>query len=278
MAMSFSAMTARRVDLARNLEAGLDNYRQQIAAGYTDFALPLLEDGETAPELDFHLELMKRGVARSRERLQSFESPVLEQTHEEEKVRAEIDRRQDAVSSKMRLVRRICHGIYGPKGVRRLGLKEEPERGAWMLYEQGKMVKESLGKEDLGLEPLIEIATGDDVPSPEAQMAAKLEPELSELGDLVGDRHEENRKGADVRSRRRRAFEDFDRDVRAIVRTAQGLFRLAGRDDLADRFRPILQRVSRKRKTESEPETSETTETTETATSSETSESSETSA
>ena len=105
-------------------------------------------------------------------------------------------------------------------------------------------------------------------------MAAKLEPELSELGDLVGDRHEENRKGADVRLRRRRALEEFDRDVRAIVRTAQGLFRLAGRDDLADRFQPILQRVSRKtRKAESE-ETAATTDEPET----ETSESSETSA
>ncbi len=34
--------------------------------------------------------------------------------------------------------------------------------------------------------------------------------------------------------------------MRAIVRTAQGMFRLAGRDDLAERFRAILRRVSRK--------------------------------
>ncbi len=32
--------------------------------------------------------------------------------------------------------------------------------------------------------------------------------------------------------------------MRAIVRMAQGLFRLAGRDDLAERFRPILRRLT----------------------------------
>ncbi len=41
--------------------------------------------------------------------------------------------------------------------------------------------------------------------------------------------------------------------MRAIVRTAQGMFRPAGRDDLAERFRPLPQRVTRKvRETEGE--------------------------
>jgi uncharacterized membrane protein len=34
--------------------------------------------------------------------------------------------------------------------------------------------------------------------------------------------------------------------VRAIVRTTQGILRLAGRDDLAERFRPILRRSLRR--------------------------------
>ena len=56
-----------------------------------------------------------------------------------------------------------------------------------------------------------------------------------------------------MRSRRRGAIEEFDRDVRAIVRTGQGTFRLAGRDDLAERFRPLLRRALRRnRRTESE--------------------------
>ncbi len=253
MALKFSEMAARRVDLARNLEAGFDYYKQEIATGYEAFVVPLIEEGETAPDVGFEMELMKRAVARSRQRLVSFDTPLLDQKHEDAKVRAEIDRRKDAVEGKLRQVRHICRGMFGEQGVARVGLKEEPPFSAFRLWEHGKTVKDSMRKPDLGLVPLIEIDTGEGVDALTAQLATRLEPELGELGELVGNRHEENHKGADVRLRRQRAIEEFDRDVRAIVRTAQGMFRLAGRDDLAERFRPLLQRIARKvRKTEGE--------------------------
>ncbi len=247
MALKFSEMAARRFDLARNLEAGFDNYKEEIAAGYDEFVVPLLEEGETAPDARFQMELMKRGVVRSRQQLASFDSPLLEQQHEDAKVRAEIEERRDAVDGKVRQVRHVCRGMFGDQGVARVGLREEPPTGAYRLWEHGKTVKESLVKPDLGLKPLIVIDTGEGLATPAAQLAAQLEPELSELGELVGNRHEENRKGADVRLRRQRAIEEFDRDIRAIVRSAQGMFRLAGRDDLAERFRPLLQRVTKKK-------------------------------
>ena len=223
MALKFSKMSARRIDLARNLEAGFTNYQEALAGGYVDFATPLLEEGETAPDVSFHVELMKRGVARGRRRLQNFDGGVVEQTHEDEKVRDELEGRHDAVDGKMRLARHLCRGLYGQKGVDRVGLKEEPPRASAQLYEQGLVVKASLENPDLGLEPLIEIKTGEGVATLSEQLAAQLEPELSELGELVTDRHEENRKAADLRSRRRSVLQEFDRDVRAIVRTAQGL-------------------------------------------------------
>lgn len=246
MPLKFSEMIALRVDLARNLEAGFDNYLEDIAEGYSDFVAPLLEEGESAPDIRLQLEILKRGVARGRERLRTIGGGVVEQTHEDDKVRAELERRQDRVGDKLRLVRHVCRGFFGASGVERVGLRKEPPRGAVRLLEQAQMVKASLEKPDLGLEPLIELETGEGVATPQAQLASELEPELSELAELVGDRHHENRKNADVRSRQRRMIREFDRDVRAIVRMAQGMFRLAGRDDLAERFRPILRRVIRR--------------------------------
>ena len=246
MAVKFSKMSAFRIDLAHNLEAGLTNYQQALAGGYVDFATPLLEDGETAPDISFQVELMKRGIARGRQRLQTFDGGVVEQVHEDEKVRSEIDLHNEAVAAKMRRVRHICRGFYGQKGVERVGLRDEPARGSADLYQQGKVVKASLETDSLGLKQLLVIETGEGVDPPSKQMAAQLEPELSALGELVTGRHQENRKAADLRSRRRQALEEFDRDIRAIVRTAQGMFRLAGRDDLANRFRPILRRVLRR--------------------------------
>lgn len=246
MALKFSEMTALRVDLARNLEAGFDNFKEEIAAGYDRFVTPLLEDGETAPDVCFQMELMKRGVARSRRRLASFDSPVLEQAHEDARVSAAIQARAGVVDGKLRRMRHACRGLYGDEGVRRAGLVKEPPPGAVRLHEHGKAVKEGLEGLDGRLEPVIELDLGADVPPPAAQLAARLDPELSELGELVGDRHEENRKGAAVRLRRKKAIADFDREIRAIVRTAQGLFRMAGREDLAERFRPLLRRALRR--------------------------------
>ncbi len=252
MPLKFSEMIALRVDLAHNLEAGFTHYLEEIAGGYGDFVTSLLQDGETAPEIGFHVELLKRGVERGRERLQSFNEGIVEQTHEDAKVRAEIDRHHKAVDGKLRQVRHLCRGFYGSEGVSRIGLQEDPPEGSSRLHEQGVTVKASLLKPDLGLEPMIEIEVGDGVARPEEQMAAQLEPELSELGALLADRHQENRKSADLRSRRRRAIEEFDREVRAIVRMAQGIFRLAGREELADRFRPILRRITRRLKKDDE--------------------------
>ncbi len=254
MAVSFFKMSALRIDLARNLEAGFDNYQEVIAGGYADFAAPLLEDGETAPDVSFQVELMKRAVAGNRRRLETFDGGVVEQIHEDDKVRDELGRRHTAVAGKMRRMRDICRGMHGPESLRRVGLDKEPEKGSMNLYQQGLAIKTSLervgsppsGGTDLSLEPVLEIKTGEGVDPPSVQLAAQLEPELSELGELIASRHQENRRSADVRSRRRRVLREFDRDVRAIVRTAQGMFRLAGRDDLAARFRPILRRVLRR--------------------------------
>ena len=246
MAVSFFKMSAIRIDLARNLEAGFDNYQEVLASGYADFAAPLLEDGETAPDVSFQVELMKRAVAKNRRRLETFDGGVVEQIHEDDKVRAELARRHAAVAGKIRRMRDVCRGMHGPKSLRRVGLRKEPEKGSMNLYQQGLAIKASLENTDLGLDSVLEIATGEGVERPSVQLAKQLEPELSELGGLIASRHQENRRSADVRSRRRRVLKDFDRDVRAIVRTAQGMFRLAGRDDLAARFRPILRRVLRR--------------------------------
>ena len=248
MAPKFSEMTALRVDVARSLEAGFDKYLEEIAVGYGTFVTPLLEEGEDAPDVRFQLELLKRGVVRSRRRLEDLDDGVVEQSHEDAKVRAELDLRLDAVDDKLRLVRHTCRGLYGADGVVRTGLKGEPPRGASRLYEHGKTVKASLENPELGLEPRLELELGEGVEPPQVQLAKQLEPELSELGELVGDRHEEDRKSADVRSRRRQVIREFDHDVRAIARTTQGLLRLAGRDDLAERFRPILRRIVRRLK------------------------------
>ncbi len=98
---------------------------------------------------------------------------------------------------------------------------------------------------DLGLQPQIELDLGDGVPAPTAQLAGQLEGQLQQLSDRVKARHRERRKVVGLRLHRQILIQEFDRGIRGIVRIAQGISRLAGREDLGKRFRPILQRTLR---------------------------------
>ncbi len=79
-----------------------------------------------------------------------------------------------------------------------------------------------------------------------SQLATQLDPELSRLGELLDERHDENTQTLDARLKRQEVIREFDHHIRGIVRMAQGMFRLAGRNDLGVRIRPILRRVLRK--------------------------------
>ncbi len=245
MALKFSEMVALRTDLALDLEAGFDSYLEEIAGGYGDFLAPLLEEGETAIDVRLQVMLLRRAVACQRRRLESLDAPVIEQTNEDDKVRVELERRRDGVDFKLRRVRSAYRGLYGIEHLGRVGLKGEFPRGPVRLHRQAQVVKASLENPDLGLVPLLDLGF-ENGKGPTARLAAQLEPEISELGALVGDRHQERHKGTGVRLRRQRLVREFDREIRAIVRMAQGMFRLAGRDDLAERFRPALRRMVRR--------------------------------
>lgn len=62
-----------------------------------------------------------------------------------------------------------------------------------------------------------------------AQLADRLEPELTELGELVEANFTDRRETDDVQSRRRQAIRDFDRILVTIVQALRSFFRAAGR-------------------------------------------------
>ena len=245
MALKFSEMVALRTDLALELEAGFKNYLEEVAGRYDDYLTPLLEEGEAPPDVRLQIELMRRGVARQRQQLEGLDDGVVVQTQGDEKVRAALEARRDGVDRKLRLVRSAFRGFFGLDQLHRVGLKGEFPTAPLRLHRHALIVKSSLTNPDLGLEPLLELDLAGDA-GPTAQLAAQLEPELSDLGALLDERHQENSKATAVRLRRQTVIREFDREIRAIVRMAQGMFRLAGRDDLAERFRPALRRIVRR--------------------------------
>lgn len=245
----FSEMVATRTDLALSLEAGFDKSTEEVARGYGDFLAPVLEEGELAFDARFQLVLLRRSVEHQRLRLRGFNESVVAHVQDDGKVRSEIGLRRDAFTGKLRLVRHACRGNFGAESLRRIGFRGEPPRPPARLYEHGLVIKASLENPGLGLVPLLDRDCGSGRGrGTSAWLAAQLDPELSDLGELVGDRHRAQRQITGAQLDRQKAIEVFDRSIRGIVRLAQGMFRLAGRDDLERRFRPVFQRVIRKLK------------------------------
>ncbi len=248
MAQKFSEMIALRVDLAFSVEAGFKSYLDEIAGRYADFLASVVRNAEEGLDAVYHMVLLRRSVKRLRLELEQLDESIVEQTHEDDKVRAEATRRRDAVDAKLRQVRSTCRGIYGPESLKRIGIAGLFPRGSARLHRLGLLVQSNLKQPDLGVEPLLKLSFGEDVPNAPAQLAGQLEPELEQLGTLVQLRHRERTKTVGLRLHRREQLEEFDDGIRGIVRIAQGMSRLAGHDELGKRFRPILSRTLRKLK------------------------------
>jgi len=246
MAEKFSEMITARVDLAQSLEAGFDSYLDDLAGGYGRYLAPVVKKEE--PELDagYQLVLLRRSVRRHRLQLEQHDAKVVKQAQEIALAGAAVARSRDAVDSKLRAVRSTCRGIYGPQSLPRIGVTGLFPRGAARLYRLGLTVQSNLEKPDLGVEPQIELDLGEGVPTATVQLAGQLGGQLGQLRDRVKERHEERRKVVGLRWRRQILIVEFDRGIRGIVRIAQGISRLAGRDDLGQGFRPILRRTLRK--------------------------------
>ncbi len=189
--------------------------------------------------------LLRRSVRRHRLRLEEHDAKVVKQAQEIAAASAAVGESRDALDSKLRAVRSTCRGVYGQPSLPQIGVVGLFPRGAARLRRFGLTVKSNLEKPDLRLKPQIEFDLGDGVPAPAAQLAVQLDGKLRQLADRVKTRHRERRKVVGLRLRRQILIQEFDRGIRGIVRIAQGISRLAGREDLGRRFRPILRRTLR---------------------------------
>ena len=245
MAENFSEMITTRVDLAQSLEAGFDSYLEDLADGYQRYLAPVVKDEDPALDPGYQIRLLRRSVQRHRLRLETHDARVVKQAQEIAIASAAVNKCRDTVDTKLRAVRSTCRGIYGPASLPLIGVAGLFPRGAARLHRLGLTVKSNLEKPDLGFEPQIELDLGEGVPAPTAQLASQLGDHLQELSDRVESRHRERRMVVGLRLRRQLLIQEFDRGIRGIVRIAQGISRLAGREDLGQRFRPILRRTLR---------------------------------
>ncbi len=259
MTLKISEMISQRLDLANVLVAGIDTSLDEVGSGFDDYFAPVLAEGEEPFDARRQLVLIRRKVVGRRETLVALNADVVAQIHDKSKVRVDVDDLADVVVDKLRSVRHTCRGLFGPDGVARSGLRGRfPERPL-RVHERAELVQTSLRNPDLGLKPRLKVvATNGDGEEEKgltpADLAEELEPEVTLLGEALKARYAENREEMSARSLRRRGIEDFDKEIRALVSIVRGIFQLAGREDLAERFSTALRRYTRRsKKDETEP-------------------------
>ncbi len=238
MRIQISQRVTRRIKLAFELGGGIDAYLPEIAQGYGEFFAPVLAEGETVFDTKAQLVLLRRSIDWNRTTLEELDWGVVGQVYDDDKTREEVARLMATVEGKLRTVRRSLHGIFSRDAVIRVGLNERFPHNPEAMYRRARAVQLGLENPDLGLEPVVAFSLQEDARAT-ADLATHLEPEVSDLERVVESRAKEFRETVDAQSRRRQTIRTFDRNVGAIVRITQGIFRAAGREDLAARFRRI---------------------------------------
>ncbi len=238
MAVKITQMVALRAAMAQRFEIGIDAYLDEISDGYADYLSPVLEEGETVFDTRAQLVLLRRRIAWHREALEELEQSVLEQEVGNVKTSQQIESLKDGVDAKLRSVRSMFRGTFGLEHLGRVGLKGAFPRRAKALARRAQVVKHALENPDMGLGRVL--AFDKDESTERARMAKRLEPELGALVEILDARYPQSSETVDVKSRRRQQVADFDYHVRAILKMIQGMFKLAGRPDLAAQFRWIL--------------------------------------
>lgn len=261
MTLKISEQISQRRDLGNDISAGIDAAIEDVSSGFGEYLSPVVAEGEEQIDTRHQLVLIRRRVDGHVNDLDALDAGVVEKVHDTDKARLDVDGLSDFVVSTMRSVRHTVRGAFGPDGVARTGLRGRFPSRPLRVYERGRLVQTSLRNPDLGLKPALKVvAKGEGQVEEEgpglkpSDLAAEFEPALTQLGDTLKARYADKREDIDARYLRQNGIKTFDRHIRGIVRILQGIFVLAGRDDLARRFTTRLPRfIRRLNEAEDEP-------------------------
>ncbi len=157
-----------------------------------------------------------------------------------------IDRRKEVkeMSSDYRAVRRSFSGVYGSSALALVGLDAEPARGMLAIQEQvGELIVRMRNPELIAVLPAPR--GGQAAPDLDA-LTAVWEARSQRFDDLTEEIAQLHRRAQELRVLLQEAHQRSKRLYANVGRLHEGLYRLAGLDELADRMRAT--RRSRRKK------------------------------
>jgi len=234
-----SAMVAERKRDALDLAGAFAAQGGTVTAGLAELLEPLLEPGETLPDLGLLFELLGRLVKRSAAKLDQADLERWLAGMKMQELRSRCrEARQELYDEAVRVRKALVELCGSARGRRQFGLGPRTPRGAEDLAFEVRRLVERLADPELRL-PVPRLASRR--PDP-AAWAAVLLPRLELLEELLEARRRRRIRKSDGVLDRHRALAAHDRTYKLAARTGESLFALSGNGELARRLRPPVRK------------------------------------
>ena len=228
-----------RVNVSRKVATAASTHGPNLASAIStrmkDLHAPNAPDPAAVEALFASLAGSATGAA------QRLEAAALALAAEQSDDHAPRRRRDDATASVLGLMTRLRSTVddaLGAEGLKTYGLDGETPRTAKALSSHATNVIHQLGEHPATV--TTELGTTFDTATVRATLTTKHAPLLAALSEV--DREE--RELEDALGKRDQALELWSAVYQGVATTLEGLFRLAGRADLAARVRPTSRTVS----------------------------------
>jgi len=249
--MAALSKEALRADKAiRHVSSTLRENRDVLGDGVTQLLRPYAGEGLSVPEFSGVVDLMVAFLESLGREVVRVDQGKLDENAVDSTLRTRRDASSEELYRELVVLKGAVRSAHGPDGVTILGFAQRLGRDPVVVERQTQRLLTNLGNPEKPLPAPLVAGTGID---PEA-VRQSLEPKLAALSEVLRLLEGEQEETVTAQLAKNSILADYRRIIVNLARTAEALFRLIGRDDLADRIPKVVRRSIRRRNEEPTPE------------------------
>lgn len=229
-----SRMVATRKRLRKIVAGSATAYTPEVQRALTERLTPLLEEGETLPDLGLLQNLLVRLVRNEEQAMISADKSNERELGGDLVMRRRRDELVDRLYDRLVEIRTTLSALFGPEEALELvQLTGRTSRNPELLILQAERVIDRLQAPDVRpVEIRVEGFQGDP-----AQWIAQVQPLLGDLNRTLEEVETERRSAVSTVREKQEALSGFDATVGGVVRILRGFLQLSGLDTEAERLR-----------------------------------------
>ncbi|HEX9734073.1 MAG TPA: hypothetical protein VGG06_19045 [Thermoanaerobaculia bacterium] len=248
--MTALSRQALRADKAiRDVTATLRENRDVLGDGVTQLLQPFAGEGQTVPGFSAVVDPMVNLLESLGRDVVLADQGKLDENAVDFVLRARRDAASAELYREIVALKGAVRSAHGPEGVKILGFAQELRPDPVLVERQAERLLANLGNPERPLPPARAAGTGIDSEA----VRQSLTPKHAALQGVLRLLEGETKGTVTAQLTKNSTMADYRRMIVSLARTVEGLFRLIGRDDLADRIPTAVRRGIRRRREETPP-------------------------